>query len=299
MRFDIEQAYEILHPHFQDRIRQNEPLAAHSAFGVGGPADTWVPLETHLELETVVRICVIHHWPLLLVGAGRNCLFADAGVRGIVARIDLQQYEIEDHHDDTATLIVDAGVRWPQLLHHLISQGWAGLEFGIGIPGTLGAGLISNVGAHDHDLGQALEWIDVLDVRNGNTRTAADDEFVTLVRSRYTRDELDLSYRHSRFRTDRATHLDRQGKLVFPARQLIEPAEIVLTLGLRLWREDPEQVAARCDQYMRERRAHEPVLPRSGPIFKDPPGLQAKELIALAGLQGETLGGAQIITQNA
>src|SRR5262249_1255243 len=160
-----------------------------------------------------------HQWPLLLVGEGRNILFADAGFRGIVARIDWQQYEIEER---TATLIADAGVRWSKLLPQLQALGWAGLEFGIGIPGTLGAGLISNACAHNRDLGQTLQWIDVLDARGCNTGQY--DVFVPLVKRRHTREDLDLGYRHSRFRVNRTTHIDAEGKLVFPSRQLIEPA---------------------------------------------------------------------------
>jgi UDP-N-acetylmuramate dehydrogenase len=299
MSFDIEQASAILSPHFRDRLRRQEPLAAHSAFGVGGPADIWLPLATPLEMETLVRLCATHNWPLLLVGAGRNCLFADAGVRGIVARLDLQHYEIEDHRDGTATLIADSGVRWSQLLQHLHPLGWAGLEFGIGIPGTLGAGLISNAGAHNQDLGQALEWIEVLDARHRNIHAETDDAFVTLMRRRYRHDELDLGYRHSRFRVNLSTHLDRRGKLVFPPLQLIEPAEIVMTLGLRLHHEDPQQLAALSTRYVQDRRVQEPPLPKTGPVFKDPPDLQAKELIAQADLRGKRLGGAQISEQNA
>lgn len=292
----IEQAYKLMHPHFCDRVCRNEPLTRHCSFEVGGPADLWVALETHEELETLLRLCTTHELPLLLIGAGRNVIFADAGVRGIVARMDLQRYEIEDHHDGTATLIAETGVRWPQLLHQMIPAGWAGLEFGIGIPGTLGAGLISNAGAHNQELGQVLEWIEVLDARNCNTHIG--DPFPTLVTRRYDRDNLDLGYRHSRFRINRYTHLDVQGNLIFPTRQLIEPAEIVVKLGLRLHREDPQQLAARCTGYIEERRADEPPLPRTGPIFKDPPEYLAKGLIAEADLRGKTFGKAQITVQN-
>src|SRR5262249_22549405 len=145
MLFDSEQAYAVLHPHFHELLHVQEPLAHHCSFGVGGPADIWLTLQTQQELEALLRTCTTHQWPLLLVGEGRNILFADAGFRGIVARIDWQQYEIEER---TATLIADAGVRWSKLLPQLQALGWAGLEFGIGIPGTLGAGLISNAGAH-------------------------------------------------------------------------------------------------------------------------------------------------------
>ncbi len=294
MFFNREQAYSVLHPHFQGLLRVQEPLADHCSFGVGGTADIWLTLPTSQELEVLIRLCTTHQWPLLLVGEGRNILFADAGVRGIVARIDWQQYEIEER---TATLIADAGVRWSQLLPELQVLGWTGLEFGIGIPGTLGAGLISNVGAHHRDLGQALQWIDVLDARACNTGQY--DVFVPLVKRRYAREDLDLGYRHSRFRLNRMTHIDANGKLVFPNRQLIEPSEIVLRLALQLQRKDPQHIAALSHHYIQERQAQEPALPKTGPVFKDPPGSLAKDLIVQASLGGKTIGKAQITEHNA
>jgi UDP-N-acetylmuramate dehydrogenase len=294
MVFDREQAYTVLHPHFRELLRVQEPLAEHCSFGVGGPADIWLALQTQRELEDLIRACATNQWPLLLVGEGRNILFADAGVRGIVARVDWQQYEIEER---TATLIADAGVRWSKLLPQLQVLGWAGLEFGIGIPGTLGAGLVSNAGAHDKDLGQTLRWIDVLDVRGCNT--GQHDVFVPLIKRRYAREDLDLGYRHSRFRVNRAPHIGADGKLVFPTRELIEPTEIVLRLGLQLQRLDPQKIAALSHGYMEERRAQEPVLPKTGPVFKDLPGSLAKDLIVKTGLGGKTVGNAQISTKNA
>src|SRR5216683_5102834 len=168
MTFDPEIVYNELHPYFQKGVRQHEPLARHAAFGVGGPADVWLSLASKEVLHHLVRLCAQEHWPLLVVGNGTNVLFADAGVRGVVAHIALDAYRIEDQEDGSVLLIADAGVSWPHLLHELVPLGWGGLEFGGGIPGTLGGAVISNAGAHNDDLGQLLEWIEVLDARGFN-----------------------------------------------------------------------------------------------------------------------------------
>jgi len=160
MTFDAETIYTELRPHLQRRVRRNEPLARHSTFGVGGPADIWVSLETSRELIDLVSLCSERQWPLLLVGNGTNVLYADAGMRGIVARIALNAYSIEDRGDGTSLLLAEAGVSWPRLLNELAAQGWGGLEFGPGIPGTLGGGVISNAGAHNSELGEVLDWIE-------------------------------------------------------------------------------------------------------------------------------------------
>src|ERR1700681_3389371 len=96
MTFDVETVYRELRSHFGKRVRRNEPLARHCTFGVGGPADVWVSLDTQDELIGIVALCSEQRWPLLLTGNGTNVLYADAGVRGIVARIALNGYSIED-----------------------------------------------------------------------------------------------------------------------------------------------------------------------------------------------------------
>jgi len=115
MIFDAEAAYNELRLYFQGRIRRNEPLAEHCAFGVGGPAEIWVSLESKQELVGMVSLCLERHWPLLIVGNGTNVLYADAGIQGIVAHISFNHYSIEQYDDTTALLMAEAGVSWPRL----------------------------------------------------------------------------------------------------------------------------------------------------------------------------------------
>ncbi len=294
MTFNTETVYAELHPHFQDRVRKNEPLARHCTFGVGGPADIWVSLDTRNELITLVRMAAERKWPLLLVGNGTNILYADAGIRGIIARVALDKYTIENNGDGTALLVAEAGVSWPRLLNDLAPQGWGGLEFGPGIPGTLGGGVITNAGAHNSDLGQVLDWIEILDAR----RLSEDDISVPMVR-RYMHDELDLSYRHSRFRELRRGQFDAQGHPLPIAREQIDPPEIILLLGLRLHREDPKKLRAIIAQHKQHRKKTQPTQASAGSIFKNPAGDYAGRLIDQAGLKGTTRGKAQISERHA
>ena len=297
MTFNTETVYNELHPYFQKRVRQHEPLARHAAFGVGGPADVWLSLESQEELLNLVRLCAQEHWPLLVVGNGTNILFADAGVRGIVAHIALGSYRIEERSDGTALLLAEAGVSWPRLVHELAPLGWSGLEFGIGIPGTLGGGVISNAGAHNDELGRVLAWIEVLDARGCNA--AGEDQIGVAVMRRYVRDELDLGYRHSRFREQRQVRFDEQGQLIPAPRGMIEPAEIITRLLIHLHHEEPQQLRKTLVQYKHDRQMTEPSQRHAGSIFKDPPGDEASHLIDQAGLRGKTHGKAQIAERNA
>jgi UDP-N-acetylmuramate dehydrogenase len=297
MTIDVTTLYNELRPHFQERVRRDEPLARHSALGVGGPVDLWVAVASREELLGLVRLCAQEHMPLLIAGNGTNVLYADAGVRGIVAHIALDAYRIEDHGDGTALLVAEAGVSWPRLLHELAPVGWGGLEFGVGIPGTLGGAVISNAGAHNDDLGRALEWIEVLDARGSNT-AGADEFSLPLVRN-YQHDELDLGYRHSRFREQRQVRFDAGGQFILPLRGMIEPAEIIMLLGIRLHHVDPQQLRAHIAQYRQHRKMTEPAQRHAGSIFKDPPGDEASRLIAQAGLKGRIHGKVHISEVNA
>ena len=294
MMFDAETVYAELHPHFKGRVRRNEALSRHCTFGVGGLADIWVLLESREELMIMTRLCAENRWPLLLVGNGTNVLYADAGVRGIVARIALDTYSIQDHADGTVLLIAEAGISWPRLLNELAPLGWGGLEFGPGIPGTLGGGVISNAGAHNSDLGQVLEWIEVLDARQPSEEEAS----IPLVR-RYLHDELDLSYRHSRFRALREVRFDQNGYPLTAPRGLIEPAEIILLLGIRLHREEPQKLRQLIEQYKQHRKKTQPPQQSAGSVFKNPPGDFAGRLIDQAGLKGQTQGKARISERHA
>jgi UDP-N-acetylmuramate dehydrogenase len=298
MTFDLEIAYTELHPHFQGRARRSESLARHCTFGVGGPADLWVSLQSAEELVKLVHLCAERLWPLLLVGNGTNILYADEGARGIVARIALDNYSIEDHGDGTALMIAEAGISWPRLLNELAEQGWGGLEFGPGIPGTLGGGVISNAGAHNSELGAVLEWVEVMDARGSSLSHNGDEVSVPLVR-RYMHTEIDLGYRQSRFRAGRHIAFDALGYPIAPARGLIEPTEIIVQLAVRLHRDDPQKLKAIIEEYKQHRKRTQPPQKSAGSVFKNPPGDFAGRLIEQVGMKGTTYGKAQISPRHA
>jgi UDP-N-acetylmuramate dehydrogenase len=181
-------------------------------------------------------------------------------------------------------------------LNELAAQGWGGLEFGPGIPGTLGGGVISNAGAHNSDLGEVLEWIEILDARGAST--TQNGVSVPIMR-RYLHDEIDLSYRHSRFRNERRIGFDVRGYPIVPPRNPIEPSEIILQLGIRLRHEDPEKLRTTIEEYKKHRKTTQPPQKSAGSVFKNPPGDYAGRLIDQAGLKGTTHGKAQISKRHA
>ncbi|GHO89567.1 UDP-N-acetylmuramate dehydrogenase [Dictyobacter formicarum] len=293
MIFDAEIAYNELLAHFGSRVRRNEPLARHCTFGVGGPADVWVSVDTPEDLVGLVTMCAERRWPLLITGNGTNVLYADAGVRGVVARVAINTYTLEENGAETAFLTVGAGISWPRIINEIAPKGWGGLEFGPGIPGTLGGGVVSNAGVHGYDLGQVLEWVDIVDARQ------CEDGPVAPTVVRYQHSELELSYRHSRFRAQRRVQFDGEGNPVAAPHKLIEPAEIVMQLGIRLRQEDPQKLRTAIEEHKQYRKRTQPPQQSAGSIFKNPQGDYSGRLIEAAGLKGMVHGGAQISERHA
>jgi UDP-N-acetylmuramate dehydrogenase len=169
-------------------------------------------------------------------------------------------------------------------------------QFGPGIPGTLGGGIISNAGAHNSEIGAVLEWVEVLDARRASE---PDDEITVPNLRRYMRDELDLSYRHSRFRSERRVWFNEQGYPIVAPAELIEPAEIILQVAVRLHRDDPERLRSLIEQYKQHRKRTQPPQQSAGSVFKNPPRDFAGRLIEQTGLKGFAHGKAQISERHA
>src|SRR5579883_983835 len=264
MTFELETIYSALRSRFGERVRRDELLSRHSTFGVGGPADIWITLDSRADLTDLVMLCANQRWPLLVVGNGTNLLFADAGVS------------------------------WPRLLNELAMLGWGGLEFGPGIPGTLGGGVISNAGAHGSNLGEVLAWVEAVDARHCIEQAGE----VPVIR-RYQHADLDLAYRHSRFRAERRIQFDERGYPLAAPHKLIEPSEIVIQVGVRLHREEPEKLRAIIEDHKQHRKRTQPPQQSAGSVFKNPPGDYSGRLIEAAGLKGLTRGKARISERHA
>jgi UDP-N-acetylmuramate dehydrogenase len=289
-RFDLAEMQRQLQAHFGARVRFQEPLARHGTFGVGGPADAWLIAEREDDLITLYTLAARHRWPVLLVGNGTNLLYTDAGVRGMVVQNGLSHWELTPLDEQTARLVGGAGVNIPKLVNDLAAQGWSGLEWGAGVPGSLGGAVISNAGAHGASLSDTLQAVRVLDAR--------DQEAGIQVRE-YSFAELEMRYRDSRFRHHRAIAFDQEGRPLPPPRGLIEPAEIVLSVTCLLRRADVEEIKARVAHYRQHRKETQPPQASSGSVFKNPPGDYSGRLMEAAGLKGTQIGKAQISPRHA
>lgn len=291
MMDDTERIYSRLKGHFQERIRRNEPLAAHTALGVGGPADLWVQLSSTQELISLARLCAQEQIPLLLIGSGHRTLFTDSGVRGMVARLGTAPVVQEEAEGGNALVLVEAGNRWSQLEEQGYACRWgARLDRAT----TLGGSVASLDATALPGVAHHVRWIEILDVR-GCQAEDGDGAAIPQLR-RYALDELDLEGHFARSRSQQGVHFDAPGHLVIPERGLIEPAEILVRMAIVLKREAlPPQKQLNLDASEAQDR---PTL-RLGPLFRDPAAGSAGHLIERVGLAGFTLGKVQIAPQDA
>jgi UDP-N-acetylmuramate dehydrogenase len=283
---------EELHRLFGHDLRIQESLARHGTFAVGGPADAWVTVEQEEELRALIYLAQTRKWPLILVGNGTNVLYADAGARGIVARMAISGWSVEEVDSQHSLLTVGAGVNLPSLVNDLAERGLGGLEWGAGVPATIGGAVVSNAGAHGACIADTLQSARVL--------LAADDPTSgpPVVRT-LPLPELELAYRHSRFRASRRVAFDDEGLLVIVAREQVDPVEMIVGATFLLQRVDADELRVRVKAYRQHRRDTQPVQASAGSVFKNPPGDYSARLIDQAGLKGASVGKAMISTKHA
>ena len=247
------------------RVRRDELLARHTSFRIGGPADLFIDAASVPELQAVLRACRAHAYPAFFLGGGTNLLVSDRGVRGLVLKLgkpfDFVEWELDGAG---AALRVGAAVPFKRLVYRTIEAGLAGLEFGEGIPGTIGGGLLMNAGAFGGEIGRVVTALETVDERG---------ERLLLPRER-----LGFAYR----------------RLDLPTRA------IITAVRLRLERGDARVLAAAVADAKARRDRHQPKgHPNAGSIFKNPPGAHAGRLIEAAGLKGARLGNAMISERHA
>src|SRR5690349_22639877 len=162
-----------LHQRFGAGVVADELLSRHGTFGVGGPADVWLAIEREDTLIELAALANDRQWPLMLVGNGTNVLYADAGARGIVARMNSAVWHADEIDSEHVLLTADGGVDLPRLVNALATQGLAGLEWGAGVPGTVGGAVVSNAGAGGSCVADTLQSARVLFTAEGVVRELA------------------------------------------------------------------------------------------------------------------------------
>ena len=240
-----------------DAVHAEEPLAAHTTFEIGGPAQWLVEPATEEQVCAVAALCRAEGVRLRVLGLGSNVLAADAGVRGVVLKLADRFAHIEVRGSE---IVMQAGASNAAVAEAACAAGLAGYEFASGIPGTVGGAAIMNAGAYDGEFKDVAVEVRCL---------APDGALVDV-----SAEEARWSYRHS---------------------MMNDRGYIVLGAVLRLHPDEPCAIRARMDDLRRRREEKQPLeMPSAGSTFKRPVGYFAGKLIQDAGLRGYRVGGAQV-----
>jgi len=246
---------------FSEILQRDVPLSKYTWLQLGGPAQYFVTPRSEAELLEVVGVCRSQQLPIHILGSGSNLLVRESGVQGVVIRVVeplLGEISIEG-----TSLTAGGGALLSHVVAEAVRAGLGGIEYLVGIPGTIAGAVVGNSGGRTGDIGQLVTSIRVLSLDNKIAERRGD--------------ELSFSYRRSSIQD-----------------------LLVLSATLELTRDDSEELTRRMRKNWIMKRSTQPLADQSaGCIFRNPRGLSAGALIEQCGLKGLSVGKARISERHA
>lgn len=249
-------AYQRLKAAISGEVRAMEPMARHTSFRIGGPADLFVICDTVADLAETIGVLSDEEIPFVVVGKGSNLVVSDAGYRGAVLTLgkEFKRHAVEDEY-----LRAGAACILAYLVQDAFSRGLGGLEFAVGVPGTLGGALAMNAGSRDAWIGHVTDSVTLYVPGEGLLRIPGR--------------EVAWGYRSS--------GLPQRG--------------IIVESVLKLASADPRRIRLQMEQALDRRKESQPLgVPSAGSVFVNPEGDSAGRLIEAAGLKNTRMGGARV-----
>ncbi len=237
-------------------------MRRHTTFEIGGPAD-WMALpSTAAEVACVRRAASLCSVPLTVMGNGSNLLVRDKGIRGVVLKIGERMSSLRREGE---WVIAGAGALLSEVSRFAAQAGLTGLEFAVGIPGSIGGAVFMNAGAYDGEISNVVDQV---------TAVGPDGTVQT-----FSAFDIQFSYRHSIFQ---------------------ENGCVICEIRLKLSFGDKEKIAAVMADLTRRRESRQPLeWPSAGSTFRRPPGFFAGTLVEQAGCKGLRCGNAQVSEKHA
>lgn len=265
------------------KIERNKDLANFSTFKIGGPAKYFVKVKNEKEVIDALKWAKKKQLPFFILGGGSNLLFSDNGFEGLVIKMENNFCKIEKRK-----ITAGAGCPLQKLVQETIKRGLAGLEWAIGIPGTLGGAIYGNAGAFGGEMKDIVKKVKILEVKNSEIKT------------RYLKNkDCHFGYRESIFKKNKNW--------------------IILEAVLQLKKGKKEELKKKVEEILEIRIKKQPLnYPSAGSVFKNVPlkdipkeiqerfkekikngFLPAGVLIEEAGLKGKKIGGAKVSEKHA
>ena len=241
----------------KDCVKTDEPMAAHTTFRVGGPADFFVEIGSLKELREIIDYLHKTDYDFFVLGNGSNLLVGDKGYQGVVLHLG---HRFADYSIEGNVVTAQAGAMLSVVAKAAAGDSLTGMEFAAGIPGTIGGAIVMNAGAYDGEMKQIVTKVTVM---------TGEGEVLEL-----DNETMEFGYRTS----------------VIKNRPFI-----VLSAQMTLKKGNAEEIHAKIEELNARRRSKQPLeLPSAGSTFKRPEGHFAGKLIMDAGLRGSRIGGAQV-----
>lgn len=245
-----------------EQIFLNDSLAKYTTFRIGGPADCLLQPASTAEVAQAITLANHYEIPVTVLGNGSNVLVLDQGIRGLVIRFGDNMSKVwhEKNH-----IIAGSGAMLADVSRYAADHGLKGMEFAIGIPGSIGGAVYMNAGAYQGEMGCVVSAVTAV-CPSGTIR-------------RFDHAESGFAYRHSSFQDNKC---------------LICEVELELELGMY------RHIVQQMDEYTVRRETKQPLeMPSAGSTFKRPAGNYAGTLIEQAGLKGLRVGGAEVSQKHA
>ncbi|MCX5751453.1 MAG: UDP-N-acetylmuramate dehydrogenase [Candidatus Saganbacteria bacterium] len=245
-------------------IKEKEPLRRHTTFKIGGPADFFISVGNKESLKKLLLFSFDSKLPVFMIGGGSNLLVSDQGINGLVLHLDGEFNIIKETQAD-GSVICGAGIPFTKLIAEAAENGLGGLEFGWGIPGTVGGAVINNAGSKGEWILDYVEKIRFL-TSNGEEGTI-------------NRGQIISAYRFSGLK-----HEDR----------------VITEVFLKLVKKDKQEIKKSLEEFAGKRKHSQPLdMPSAGSVFKNPKGCFAANLIEESGCKGLREGGVMVSNRHA
>ena len=250
-------------------IKQNEPLANHCTYRIGGPARVLFLAANEREIVAGIEIAKEKNFKMMILGGGSNVLFSDCGFDGLVLKLANNFIKIAEEKENRAVVLAGAGAPLAALVKFALDNSLAGMEWAAGIPGTVGGAIRGNAGAFGREIGAAVLRVRALEISGKSVVPAI-----------VGKEDCAFGYRESVFK--------RNKNLVITA------AKFVLEKG------NANEIADKIKECAEKKRISQPLdFPSAGSVFKNPEGFFAAKIIEDCGLKGRSAGGAQISEKHA
>ena len=248
----------------KEKIKYNEPMAKHTSFKIGGPAQCFINAESVEEIKQICKVASKNDINLTIIGNGSNMLVTDNGINGIVVKVNIKKFELEFSNDDVS-LIVGAGNKLGEIAQKLLRNEITGFEFAAGIPGTIGGAVRMNAGAYGKEMKDIVETVKCMDY-DGNIYEKSNKD-------------LEFEYRKSMFAKNKF---------------------IILEAKLKLQKGNAQYIKDKMLEFEQSRKQKQPLeFPSAGSTFKRGTDFITAKLIDDAGLKGYRVGGAMVSTKHA